>query len=132
MFCTFFQYADVSNEDYKEQFESLWECVIQQGGSLTNHSGLIDDRANDITELAGRNPPNNQDVIDATGQIESDMKAAFVLMSDFSISSYSCLDWERGYSGGRGSKFKYSRIKVLFERFEFKIVSTKSAHGNKS
>ena len=71
MCCTFFQYADVSNKYFTEQFESLWECVIQQGGSLTNHPGLIGDRTNDVAELAGRDAPNIQDVTDSTGQIES-------------------------------------------------------------
>ena len=79
MLCTFFQHADITNEDYKEQFESLWECVIQQGGSLTNHLGLINDRADQIAQGAGQNERDDNNVTEATELIASEMKAAFML-----------------------------------------------------
>ena len=53
--------------------------MIQQGGSLTNHPGLIDNRTSDIAVAAGINIPNNQDVIDATEQVQLEMKDACML-----------------------------------------------------
>ena len=41
---TFYQKDHKTNEQYKEEFESLWEMVEQQGGSMVNHPGLIADR----------------------------------------------------------------------------------------
>ena len=78
-FCYFYQHADTSNEDYVEQFEALWETVEQQGGNLTNHPGLIADRALEIAEEVGRNAALDQDVATATEQIANEMKAAFML-----------------------------------------------------
>ena len=44
IFCYVYQHNDINNEDYKEQFESLWAIIKQQGELLTNHPRLIADR----------------------------------------------------------------------------------------
>ena len=52
------QKGDETNEKYKERFDGLWETVIEQGGSLTNHPGLIAETAEVVATEAGRPQPN--------------------------------------------------------------------------
>ena len=37
----FYQKPHMSNEEYKQQFDALWDTVVQFGGSVTNHPNLI-------------------------------------------------------------------------------------------
>ena len=76
---TFYQKDHKTNEQYKEEFESLWEMVEQQGGSMVNHPGLIADRAIDIAVSNGRVDPNQNDTDLAATQVANECKAAFML-----------------------------------------------------
>eukprot|EP00956_Cyclotella_meneghiniana_P028544 scaffold66757_cov136-Cyclotella_meneghiniana.AAC.1 len=72
-----------TNEQYKEEFESIWEIVEQFGGSLTNHPELIERRAAEIA--AQDEPPRDVGEVDdddreiATAEIASEIKASFML-----------------------------------------------------
>ena len=70
-----------SNEDYKEAFEPLWDTTPQQGGSLVNHPGLINDRAVKIAIENGRanDMPTQDDTERARFEISAKIKAAFML-----------------------------------------------------
>ena len=81
MLCLYVQKADESNEDYKECFDSLWNALEQQGGSLTHQPGLIRARAIEIGAENGRN--EHELTIDdndtAKAQVAEQIKANFML-----------------------------------------------------
>jgi len=127
MFCTFFQHADSSNEDYKEQFESLWECVIQQGGSLTNHPGLIDDRAIEIARASEppRDVTNDDDVIAATEQIQSEMKAAFMLSGGHNATHKQLKGHlENAFVVGKEDKYPTNTVDLLSMMNNFRSITS--------
>eukprot|EP00956_Cyclotella_meneghiniana_P042120 scaffold248363_cov77-Cyclotella_meneghiniana.AAC.3 len=72
-----------TNEQYKEEFESIWEIVEQFGGSLTNHPELIERRAAEIAALD--EPPRDVGEVDdddremAATEIANEIKASFML-----------------------------------------------------
>ena len=46
---TEYQKNNESNKSYFDRFHGMWEALKQQGGSLTNHPGLVHDRVQNIT-----------------------------------------------------------------------------------
>ena len=70
-----------SNEKYKERFDGVFDSVIQQGGSVTTHPGLIATRAQAIATAANRvnNIPAPDDTAAATQEIAEEIKACFML-----------------------------------------------------
>jgi hypothetical protein len=81
MLCLYVQKAAESNEDYKECFDSLWNALEQQGGSLTHQPGLIRARAIKIATEDGRdeNELTEADNNAAKTQIAEQIKASFML-----------------------------------------------------
>jgi len=77
----FYQRPGMTNEEYKKQFDALWDTVRQFGGSLGNHSVLINVRATENNRLnaAGGVETNNDDIAAATVDVENRMKACFML-----------------------------------------------------
>ena len=75
----------MNNEEYKKQFDALWETVKQFGGSLGNHPTLINARAAELAEEANRLnaagvlEANADDIAAATLDVEDRMKACFML-----------------------------------------------------
>ena len=68
---------NMSNEQYKEVFEGLWDAHIQQGGNLGHQPGLIEAEAQLI---AGPGViPDPADVAAATTVVENKVKACFML-----------------------------------------------------
>ena len=81
----FYQRPGMTNEEYKKQFDALWDTVRQFGGSLGNHPVLINARAAEIAEenntlnAAGAVEANDDDIAAATLDVENRMKACFML-----------------------------------------------------
>ena len=75
----FYQRPGMSNEEYKRQFDALWDMVIQFGGSVTNHPGLIKAEAEDLATKNGRANPSKDDREAATAEVENRMKACYML-----------------------------------------------------
>ena len=73
------QKPDQSNERYKETFEGLWDALVQQGGDISHHPGLIATEALTIAAENGRNAPNADDTAEATDRISNKIKACFML-----------------------------------------------------
>ena len=83
---TEYQKMNESNESYFERFHGMWEALIQQGGSLTNHPGLVQERAQGV---AGHgNPVLQRHSDEAQNQVNEEVKAAFML-------SGANLDWHK-------------------------------------
>ena len=76
---------ELKNEEYKKQFDALWDTVRQFGGSLGNHPLLINSRAAEIAEenntlnAAGAVQANDDDIAAATLDVENRMKVCFML-----------------------------------------------------
>jgi len=75
----FYQKPEVSNDDYKKQFEALWDSITEQGGSLTNHPGPVGKRARALATENGRARPNDDDTTQAKEEVAEQMKAMFFL-----------------------------------------------------
>lgn len=75
----FYQKPGMHNEEYKRQFEALWDTVAQFGGSVTNHTDLIATRASEIATANNRQAPNEVDTETATSEVDEQMKACFML-----------------------------------------------------
>ncbi len=71
-----YQENNETNEKYFEQFNGMWEDLVQQGGSLTNHPRLIRERAQGIARAG--NPVMVDHMAEAQGQIDEEMKVAFM------------------------------------------------------
>ena len=78
------------NEDWKKKLESMITIVEQFGGSVSNHPGLVNQRALEIAVANGRNANtiNEGDVARAREMIDEEIKAAYMI------------------SGANNSKFK--------------------------
>ena len=74
---TEYQKSNESNESYLERFHGMWEALRQQGGSLTNHPGLVRDRAQNIAGIGNHVTQAHTD--EAQAQVDEEMKAAFML-----------------------------------------------------
>ena len=103
----FFQHKDMSNEDYYEQFLALWDIVIQFGGSVNNHTTLIDARAAEIAlinnriDANGDGDPNGNDQAAALTEVDEKMKACYMLSGANNIKFASLKDWlENQYTMG--------------------------------
>jgi len=81
----FYQKPSVSNEQYKEEFEALWDAVGKFGGSMSNHPTLINAVTNDIAkrnlhvDVNGAAQPVQNDIDQATLAVENRMKACLML-----------------------------------------------------
>ena len=75
----------MSNEDYKQQFDALWDTVVQFGGSVTNHPNLINARATEIAKENNHvdsNGDTQADIADiraATKDVDDRMRACYML-----------------------------------------------------
>ena len=74
---TEYQKVNESNESYFERFHGMWEALIQQGGSLTHHPGLVQDRAQGI--VGHGNAVLQRHIDEPQSQVYEEMKAAFML-----------------------------------------------------
>ena len=80
----FYQRPGMTNEEYKKQFDTLWDTVVQFGDSLGKHPILINARATEIAEennrldAVGAVEANNDDIAAATVDVENCMKACFI------------------------------------------------------
>ena len=68
-----------ATKKYKENFQGMWDAITQQGGSVTNHPGLIEARALKIAAMNERNTPNGGDTTLATTNVQDETKACFML-----------------------------------------------------
>ena len=74
--CCLVQGYGKSNKDYKEAFESLWDTLEQQGGSLVHHPGLSHGHADEIAEANGRTNNTNEDNrVQAEDEVATEMKS---------------------------------------------------------
>ena len=79
-FCLLKQEYHETNEKYKERFDGLFDSVIQQGGCMTHHPGLINARAEEIAFAANRpDGPEDDDIAAATAEVAEEIKASFLL-----------------------------------------------------
>ena len=75
----------MSNEEYYEGFNALWDVVVQFGGSINNHTDLIATRAAEIAVLNNRldadgaGNPNGNDTAAAMNEVDDSMKAMYML-----------------------------------------------------
>ena len=103
----FYQKNGMSNEDYYEQFLALWDIVVQFGGSINNHTTLIDTRAAEIAILNnhlnanGAGDPNGNDMASATTEVDETMKACYMLSGANNVKFSALKDWlENQYTMG--------------------------------
>jgi hypothetical protein len=74
---TEYQKTNESNKSYFERFHGMWEALRQQGGSLTNHTGLVCDQAQVIAGIGMA--VTQAQIDDAQAHEDEEMKAAFML-----------------------------------------------------
>jgi hypothetical protein len=76
----FVQDPSQSNERYiKETFEGLWDALVQHGGSLADHPGLVEAEAIVVANENGRVVPNVDDTTEARTRVSEKIKACFML-----------------------------------------------------
>ena len=81
----FYQRTGMGNEEYKRQFDALWDTVEQFGGSVANHPDLIAASAIEIAADNGRfnanrvGSPIDADAAAAADEVRDQMKACFML-----------------------------------------------------
>jgi hypothetical protein len=68
---------NLSNKQYKEVFEGLWDALVQQVRSIAHHLGLIDAEAQAIAGAG--NVPNGNDIAAATVAVANKVKVCFML-----------------------------------------------------
>lgn len=109
----FFQQKEETNETYKENFEGMWDAIVQQGGSITSHPGLIAARALEIANENGRAAPNPADTATATANIEEETKACFMLSGAHNLRHKALKDYlENAYTLG-DNKYPINTTELL-------------------
>ena len=79
----FYQSPGMGNEEYKRQFEALWDTVEQFGGLVANHPDLIAASAIKIAADNGRfdadrvGAPINADAAAAANEVRDQMRIRF-------------------------------------------------------
>jgi hypothetical protein len=79
LLCTTMQENNESIDSYYTNFTSRWEMLEQFGGSLGYQTGLVADRAIQLATTAGRDEPDDADVLAAEQAISDKMKACLML-----------------------------------------------------
>ncbi len=75
-----YQGPNTSDAKYAEQFEGIWDSIVEQGGCLTHSPERVAERALEIVARNGRaNNPDADNTAQATTEIDEEIKTMWML-----------------------------------------------------